>query len=281
MCEVIKYQDKPNNEYQVIINGIPMMPIGFGFPWGYDEYNIVQQNLKPIRHDFAYAKSFLFENKNVAELIDSFTRYNLLKTLKSIFPAYLNLSQKVIDSSVLRPGKISMGVPPGALQPVSQKESDGVTQSEFMMLEGLMKNLDQNTVSQTFSGQQERRAGVTATQILEIQKQSKVMLGIIITCCALMEQKLTTLRLYNILQNWFEDNVTSAQDALKGKYKTVMKRDMIPGEGEGDTVVIPVDFKLPSGEEVYAQEMEKRLNEGKPVRIIYLNPKELMAAKLL
>lgn len=281
--EVIKYQDKPNNEYQIIINGIPMLPIGFGFPWGYDEYNITQQNLRPIRHDFAYGKSFLFENKNIAELIDSFTRYNLLKTLKSLFPPYINVSTKVITNSVLTPGKISMGIPPGALQPISQKETDGVTQSEFMMLEGLIKNLDQNTLSQTFTGQQERKTGVTATQILELQKQSKIMLGIIITCCALLEQKLSVLRLYNIIENWFDDNekIEGVKKAIDNKYRVVMRDKLLPGEGEGTEIVYPVDGNIPSSEETFWQEEVIKFNTGKAARIIYLNPKQLKALKLL
>ena len=134
-------------------------------------------------------------------MIDSFTRYNIIKTLKSIYPSYLNISTKVISNDVLQPATITIGIQPNALQPINQKESEGITQSEQMMLESMMRNLDQNTVSQTFSGQQENKSGITATQILELQKQAKIMLGVLITCAALLEQKLATLRLFNVLNN--------------------------------------------------------------------------------
>jgi hypothetical protein len=280
--EIIKYQDKPNNEFQVIINGIPMFPVGFSFPWKYNEYNIVQQNLRPIRHNFAYGKSFLFENKNVIELIDSFTRYNVLKTLKSLYPPYLNISTKIIGNEVLQPGKISVGIPPGALQPISQKESEGVTQSEYMMLENLIRNLDQNTVSQTFSGQQERKTGVTATQILEIQKQSKIMLGVLITCAALLEQKLATIRLFNVIQNWFEEDgvLDAVKGEIKSKYKGVAKKGIIPGEGEGTMYVVPSKDKL-TPEQIRMEEDMETIRTGKPVRIMLLNPDEIKSTKLI
>jgi len=282
--ELVKYQDKPNKEFQVIINGVPMMPIGMPFPWGFNEYNITQQNLRPIRHNFAYGKSFLFENKNVAELIDSFTRYNIIKTLKSIYPSYLNISTKVISNDVLQPATITMGIQPNALQPINQKESEGITQSEQMMLESMMRNLDQNTVSQTFSGQQENKSGITATQILELQKQAKIMLGVLITCAALLEQKLATLRLFNVLNNWFEedDSLTQAKKMIKTKYRTVTKKSLIPGEGEGLKAIIPIKKnKMPSSTKIRAMEDKYLADNGKPIRLIFLDPDEIKTMKLI
>ena len=65
--EVIKYQDKVNNEFQIILNGVPMLPMGYPLteiaPDG--EYTITQQNLEPIRDTFAIGKSFIFKNKNL------------------------------------------------------------------------------------------------------------------------------------------------------------------------------------------------------------------------
>lgn len=115
-------------------------------------------------------------------------------------PPYINLSTRVISNSVLMPGKISMGIPPGALQPISEHEASGVTNSEYTMIQDLVKNLDQNTVSQTFSGQPEGGT-VTATQIVELQRQSRIMMGIIILSASLLEKKCTSLRLLNVLKN--------------------------------------------------------------------------------
>lgn len=79
-------QDKENHEYQVSVNGVPMLPLGFPFPWTFCDYNITQQNFKPIRHDFAYGKSFTSENKNQVQVLDEMIRLAILKTQKSYKP---------------------------------------------------------------------------------------------------------------------------------------------------------------------------------------------------
>jgi hypothetical protein len=279
--EIIKYQDKPNDEYQIIINGVPMLPIGFPFPWGYKEYNITQQNLKPIRHNFAYGKSFIFENKNPVQLLDEMMKLALLKTQKSFTPPYLNISGRVISSQVLMPGKISMGITPGTLIPISDKETQGVTSSEFAMIQELIKETDRNTISQTFTGQRES-GQVTATQIVELQRQARLMMGVLIMTASLLEKKLTELRLMNILRNWFnpiDEKIDEARNVLKNKYRIVSRQRSIEGEGTGLRFVVPTE-EMPTSEEIRTTE-EKMGNEiGMPVRIIVLNPKELAQAKM-
>lgn len=279
--EVIKYQDKPNKEYQIILNGIPMLPIGFPFPWGYDEYNIAQQNLKPIRHDFAYGVSFIYESKNPVRLLDEFMRLALLKTTKSFLPPYLNLSGRVISTSVLMPNTISMGIPAGSLMPISDKETQGVTTAEFNIIQELIRTIDTNTASQTFTGAKEK-GDVTATQIVEIQRQARIMMGVLIITSALLEKKLITLRLMNILKRWFEPTdevVDKARKALKARYRITSRARSIEGKGPGIRMVVPTE-ELPTPEQLQATAEEMEKNVGVPIRIIALNPKELAQARM-
>src|SRR3990167_5733014 len=59
--EIIRYQDKWNNEFAVLVNGVLMTPVGLPLPWGYEDYNIAQQNLEPIHAKFALGKSLVFK----------------------------------------------------------------------------------------------------------------------------------------------------------------------------------------------------------------------------
>ena len=279
--EIIKYQDKSNNEYQIIVNGIPMLPIGFPFPWGYNEYNITQQNLKPIRHDFAYGISFIFESKNPIQLLDEFMKLALLKTQKSFLPPYLNLSGRVISTKVLMPATISMGIPAGSLVPVSEKETQGVTTAEFNIIQELIRTIDINTASQTFTGAKEQ-GDVTATQIVELQRQARIMMGVLIVTATLLEKKLITLRMMNILKNWFEpidETVDKARNALRSRYRIISRMRKIENEGLGIRMVVPTE-ELPTPEQLQATATEMKSTIGMPVRIIALNPKELAQAKL-
>lgn len=281
MVEVIKYQDKPNQEYQIILNGIPMLPIGFPFPWGYAEYNVTQQNFKPIRHNFAYGKSFIFENKNPIQVLDEMMKLGLLKTQKSFLPPYLNVSGRMISSKVLMPGTISMGITPGTLVPISPNEVQGVTTSEFSMIQELTKVIDSQTSSQTFSGGKEQ-GSPTATQIIEIQRQARIMLGVTILAASLLEKKLTILRLMNVLKNWFDpidEVVDKARKELKNRYRITSRLRNIDGAGNGIRLTIPTE-KLPTSDQLKMNEDAMSKDVGMPVRIIALNPKELAGAKI-
>ena len=104
--EIIRYQDKWNNEFAVLINGVLMTPIGLPLPSGYDDYNIAQQNLEPIHSKFAYGKSLVFKIRNKVAILDEMMRLAVLKTQKSFMPTYLNISGRVLSSKAFMPGKI-------------------------------------------------------------------------------------------------------------------------------------------------------------------------------
>jgi len=277
--EIIKYQDVQHNEFQILINGIPMLPIGYPLPWG-RRYNIEQQNLEPIRQDFAYGKSFIFKNKNTVQLLDEMLRMASLKTYSSFKPPYLNTSGVIIPQDVLTPGKITMGVPAGSLKPVSELAVQGVTNGEFAMIQEVKSFIDQNTTSQTFAGMKEQ-GSVTATQIIELQRQARVMLGVVILAVSLMEKKIAGMRLLNILQNWFnpiDEIVDEARGMLKNRYRIVSRERSITNEGVGTRYVIPTEDSV-NVEDLRAEEDMLSEKTGKPVRIIAINPEELKQAK--
>ena len=236
--EVIKYQNKPANEFQIVLNGVPMLPMGFPLTEvsRTGEYTITQQNLEPIRHDFAYGKSFIFKNKNLVAVLDMMMKLAVLKTKKSFLPPYLNKTQRLISRDVLMPGKISRGINPGDLQPVSDKEAQGVTSSEFSMITEMRQAIDRNTVSQTFTGMSEEGSKVTATQIREQQRQAAMMMGLMELAATLLEKKLTIKRLGILLDKWFDPidkTVDEVRNTLRDRYRFVSQFKNIEGKGKG------------------------------------------------
>lgn len=276
--EIIRYQDVQHYEYQILINGVPMLPLGYPLPWG-RRYNIEQQNLEPIRNDFAYGKSFIFKNKNTVGLLDEMLRMAVLKTYSSFKPPYLNTSGVIIPQDVLNPGKITMGVPAGALKPITELAVQGVTNGEFSMIQEIKNFVDQNTASQTFTGMKEQGT-VTATQVIELQRQARIMLGVVILSVSLMEKKIAGMRLFNIMQNWFDPidtKVDEVRQEIKNRYRIVSRERSIANEGMGIRYVVPTEEKVTVPQ---LMEEENRMKEklSKPVRIIAINPKELKQA---
>lgn len=287
--EVIIYEDKTRDEFQIIINGVLMLPIGFPLsavsPGG--EYNIVKQVLRPYGDKFAYGKPFVAAGaiKEVAYLIDELLKLFVLKTRKSITPAYINTSGKIIPKKVLSPGRITMGIPPDSLHAIGT-ESQGVTNNEFAVLKELQDRIDKNTVSPQFQGNKQDGTPPTATEIEYMAKQAKLTLGLIVTACMLLEKKLAYLRLFIIIEKWFNPMGTTVQEIegvrqIVNQYRTTNTKAALGAGGMGERRVIPMDGGgNVDPEAIRALEHAEEKRKGYPVKHIYLEPEGLKAAKL-
>ena len=280
--EVIRYQDKWNNEFAVMLNGVLMTPIGLPLPWGYDEYNVVQQNLEPIHAKFAYGKSLVSRIRNKTALLDEMMRLAVLKTQKSFMPPYINISGRVLSNRVLMPGKITYGIQPNTLMPINEKEAEGVTQAEFAMIKELQESIDGETTSPTFQGQK-TQGQTTATEIIELQRQAKQMMGLIVFAASMLEWKLEWKRLNNNLVNWFNPDdtvVDEVRGVIKDKYRQVSVERNIEGEGMGRRIVVPTE-DIPSSDAIRKAEDALTKEQNQPVRLIFLNPKEVQSSNLV
>jgi hypothetical protein len=282
--EIVRYQDKFNNEFALLLNGVLMTPIGLSLTdlWGYEDYNVVQQNLEPIHAKFAYGKSLVARIKNKVALFDEMMKLAILKTQKSFMPPYINLSGRILSNRVFMPGKITSGIPAQSLVPISQKETEGLTMSEMNMIKELQESINSETTSPTFSGQA-AEGDPTATEIIETQRQAKMVLGLTIFSVSMLEWKLEWLRLKNILAKWFqpEDEVVDQmRGVLKSKYRKTTTERTIEGEGSGKRIVIP-SKEIPSSEAIMKAEDQLQKEYGEPVRLIFLNPEEITNAKLV
>lgn len=282
--EVIKYQDPVRDEFQIVINGIMMLPIGFPLSAVSQggRINIAKQVLYPINAQFAYGKSFVSSGDvyELSKVIDEMLRLFVLKTRKSITPPYLNVSGKIISRRVLAPGNISQGIPPNSLQPIGT-ESQGVTTGEYQVYQELLSNVDHSTIGPAFQGQQSA-PGTTATEVVATQRQAKLSLGIIISACTMLEQKLTYLRIPLIIANYFEPigEVMGSDGVAQKQYKPVSRQTTIDHAGNGVRIIIPTDGELPEKDVVRALEIQDEKETGYPSQRIYLSAKNVRNAEI-
>jgi len=280
--ERIIYQDQSNNEIQILLNGVMMLPVGYPLsaisPDG--KYTIVQQHLDPIRHDFAYGKSFIFRNKNIVAVFDRMIELAVLKTHKSFMPPRANLSERIVSPDMFMAGKITRGIKPGEVPLVDDRDAMGVTNSEFAMIQEVKKFINESTASQTFSGQMESGGNVTATQISELQRQARMMMAIMTLAACLLEKKLTKRRLGLLIQKWFDPIDTTMDEvrgALKNQYRTVTQSTEIRNEGMGIRMVRPTE-QIPTSGAIRSMEESYKEKTGIPIQIIYVNVKEIKNA---
>ena len=279
--EILRYQDKWNNEFAVVLNGVLMTPIGLPLPWGYEDYNIAQQNLEPIHAKFAYGKSLVARIRNRVALLDEMLRLAVLKTQKSFMPPYINISGRVLSNRVLMPGKISYGIAPNTLVPINDKEAQGVTQAEFSMINHIQENINLDDTPRIPGSMHAGRP--TVPEILDFQRQAKLLVGFTVFAVSMLEWKLDWLRLKNVLANWFnaEDKVVDeARGVLQDKFRQISVDRPIEGQGMGKRMIIPTK-EIPSGPAIMQAEDALTAEQGIPIRLIFLNPEEITNSKLI
>ncbi len=277
--EEIHYQDKFGNDYAILLNGVLMTPIGMPFPWGWQDYNITQQNLEPIHSYFAYGKSLVSRKRTGIQILDEFLRMGVLKTQKSFAPPRGNLTGRVVSSRVFMPGVITHGLNPAEIPPLDAKEVSGITNSELAMIQELKKNIDSGAMSNPITGVGQQK---TATEVLDLQRQAKISLGLIMFSISLLEWKLSWLRLFNILEKWFEpiDSVLDeARNELQNRYRTLNTQSVIENKGVGRSVIYPTDKEF-SPDQVSDEEQRLSKQYNQPFQITVINPEILKQAKV-
>ena len=297
MVEEIHYQDQINNEYQIFLNGVAMLPVGFPLsaitPNGM--FNVEKQVLQVINPFFTYGRSFIAKTQQLSELLDEMIKLLILKTRKSIHPPYANVSGRVISEKSLMPGSISMGIDPNALIAIGT-EGQGATSSEYQMLNELRQDIDRVTISPQMQGQS-GNSGTTAFEVSLLQQQAQKTISLIIFANAQLEKKVTWLRTNYILAYYFEPigtKVDEVRNQLVNIYRTMSNRTTIKDRGQGLRKIIPMETVNKTSEDVFNEEEysgvpeptmgRKRAREElglDPIQIMYLDVTILKNSKYL
>lgn len=278
MVEEIEYMDKWTNEYQIFLNGVPMLPVGFplSFFTGESEYPIAVGKGEPIHPHFFYCKSVPAKTKVDQQVFDEFIKLMVLKTRKSFKPPYANNTGLALSQKIHMPGTMLKNIPVEKLVKIG--ESDGVSNSEFAMVQFLKQQIDNKSVSPIMEGQQSGRE-TTAREIIEMKQQAMTRLGAVILGIINFEKRRGWLRLLNILKNWGEP-IDSEMKDIGGKLKKINKYRTISGQSEfengemGERIMEFTDQPLPEDEQTYAEERVISRRKGIKIRKNYISTQE-------
>jgi hypothetical protein len=291
MVEVLKYQDKWNDEYQIFLNGVMMLPVGFPMPWEYGEYNIVQGSLEPISPFFAYSKSTPAKTKVDQEVLDETVRQAVLKGQKSLMPPIANYSANILSRTAFLPGKVNNDLTKGDIEVVGGDPGMyALKPSELELIAMLKKFIDEKSINPVLEGQQPT-GDPTATQMNIVTQEARKRLGLIIFGFINFHNNLAMLRTYDILENYTKENGTKLNkvtDAIEAKYRTVTIEKSIEGRGKGVKQIQFTD-QMSNPEALY--DLEEGISRGpdgktlnvtppeKPQKITQLSPKALRQVK--
>lgn len=282
--EIIKYQSITDNEFQIFLNGIPMLPIGFPLSEITPDstYLLEGQIFSIIDAHFAYGKSLIQILKTSQALEDEFWKLTLLKGQQGAIPSMINNTGRAMSSRMLMPGVIIPNIPPDKFKPLLDSQLRGVTSNETQVLSLLRDNIEDNSSSEQFGGQAVKK-NTTAEEVSTVQAQAEKLFGLTVFPAALLEKKIAEKAIPILLANWF-DPVDEVVDKVRNSLVPVYRRSNvekpIDGEGIGQQVVEVVGKgAVPSPFEIFKQEQEIFNSTGIPTRKIVLSSEMMHTMK--
>lgn len=269
--EIIEYQDKWNDEYQIIINGVMMLPVGFPLPWASKEYNITFRTLYAISHTFAYAHGLAHIMRSNSQIHDFLLRYMVDKSFQDLLPPFVTKSQRALSSSIFIPGRVTHDVSPEDVQPLLQT---GLPASSTQMLEYFEQSLDEDSIAKVVAGQDSPGAA-TAYEISQQMKQAMKALGPIVFSFMWMIRDLDMMRAQNILENLArpkEKKIDEDSKEIVSVYEKLVLEDAdLPDGGRGMHIIEFGDGEnAPDSYELFKREIEMK-KKGVNAKYSYIN----------
>lgn len=291
MVEVILFQDKWNDEFQIILNGVMQLPVGFPMPWEHEEYNIVQGHLEPISAFFAYSKSIPDKTFLDQQVLDEMYRLAVLKTQKSFMPPIANYSANILTKKMFLPGVVNNDLEKGDIEVLGGNPNMySIQQSEFEMMKMIKGYIDDKSVNPAIQGEKFGNR-TTAVEVDTVMQQAKQQLGMMIFGFMNLHMQLDYLRLMILLENYTKDTgekVSELGDKLEKKYRTISVERDLGGRGLGQKR-IEFTENAKSPEDLYDIEEGVTRDESgiptsvvppqKPMKIMQVSPKALRAVK--
>ena len=284
LCEEVWCMDKWNNELQIFLNGTMMLPIRYPLSelLGESEYPLAKGDAEPISRYFAYSRSIPSKTKVNQILIDEMFRGVILKTRKSYQPPVGNMTGQTLSPKIWAPATIHDGVDPDKIKEIGVNQ--GVTGAEMQGFNLIKQMIDESSVSPVFEGQQGQHKA-TAREVMQLQQQSIMRLGLTIYGVVEMEKKLAWMRLKNIIKNWadpIDEDFEETKDKVRNKVKKFRVESIDTTFEDGKKGVRMVEFtdqELPESGQVQAE--EELLSETRRVKVrkIYFNVNEFKNLK--
>jgi hypothetical protein len=199
--ECIYYESLPDNEYQVLINGVPMLLPKSPLPYSGNEYQVKMITLKSMSTDFAYGKPLTASAKTLQALTDESIRLMIRKFQQSLEPP-LASKKKIYSKDIWNPGSVVQNADPKDFSALITHQ--GVTQSEFEMYRLIEEK------AQEFIGASNVQQGLpsgkemSATEILETQRQATKQLGLSVAAVSRLIREMSKARIYTIFDEYLK-----------------------------------------------------------------------------
>ena len=201
--EILIYTSEADNERQLFINGVMMYKPGTdetNIPWEHEGYNITMTVLKSLSPDFAYGKPLTASAKTLQGLSNESLRLMIRKWQQALEPPMG--TNKPFSRDVWDPGAVTQGLTEKDFSRLITH--DGVTQSEFAMMDFIEKKTQEFIGSSDVQQGQSGKERTTATETLLLQRNATKQLGLAVLAVSKMKRETTKLRVYSLLEEYMK-----------------------------------------------------------------------------
>lgn len=277
--EIITYICPHDDEHQVIINSVMMEPEGATLPWEHGGYNMTMTTVKGMGELLAYGRSPLCSSKFLQLFADE-TFVQLIRKMRQAVnpPLGVKESGRIWSKDVFSPGKVTQGLDPESFG--SLVNHTGVTSSEYQMLELITQKIEEFVGSSDLQNTP-GSADMTATQVIELQKQAIKMLGMPIIAAMRAHRDTAYLRIWSILEKMTTPvgkKFDAVADKVVNAYQSFTIDNATYEDGtSGRKIIKFMDRKLTDFERKALYQHEKNMAAGgKPERIKVVEVKKLL-----
>ena len=279
--EEVVIKDLQNDEIQIYLNGVPMLPAGTPMRSRYKTYDLKMYVPKPIHANFAYGRPITMQTRVLQALHSENFRLMLLKYRQSIFKPIVTRANTTLSKDMWLPGKITQGVSKADLEAIAGESVNG---SDFGMSDMVEKEIEKMVnINPLIQG---ASAGnrVTAEEVAQRMKQALIMIGSVLVMYMRAKRDMTYLRVYNLIEN-FTYPVGERKNDFTGENEdifmsfTLNNSDVFDG-GVGKQIVQFMDRDLLQEEIDFINQLEQRAKvQRKPVRHSFVNVNKLRQFK--
>lgn len=276
VVEVVRYYNLVTNTYQILLNGVMMLPPGFPLSYliGVNKSPLVKADGEPIPN-FAYSRGISAKNKFNQETLDEFYRLIVLGFRQTRTPAMSNMTGKILNKSIFNPATVHKNIDVEKLKPILPQ--GGVNASEFEIFKLVQNTMSQSSISPVFEGQQ-TPGEQTAKEIEVLQSQSLMRLGFIMVGRLLLEDQLAERRLYNCLAHWTKEQDAGITSIHKSIYRMSVESTFEDGK-RGQHVIEFVEGDVPQPEQVMAETEMMKKRWGGEFRKTYIDARKMRSTR--
>ncbi|MDD5065211.1 MAG: hypothetical protein PHQ35_10705, partial [Phycisphaerae bacterium] len=268
--EVIKYYNRFEDKYCVLINGVLMLSAPL--LWGKVDkvYPFSKTIFEPFSGKaFFYGNSIANANMDTQDVINTLYNMSIDKTYRSLNPVRL---AGLKNKDLLEQENEAMGMESTIyvedVNQVSYEKVPGITDSEMALIKWVAQGMDLGTVDQNQQGIAGR--GVTAREIVIANENAKKLKGIFFMFLTDLWIQKTKLRILNIQMNYTAPRVEeilgeNGKKTYVESFRTFLVEDSEFPNGESGTLAIQFVKNrnaLPTSNELDIEE-EKYKMQGK------------------